>query len=179
MDTKDLLKQAKNSVEDIIKQITRKERMTPAELGYLTESVCLIEKINKIEENGNGEYDEGGSYSNTSRMSRNSYNSHNMMYDEPVYDDDMSYRRGRSSVTGRYVSRDGGSNDSSRGYYDSSGNYRSFEGGNSSRRYHDGNGYSGHSIQDRMIDKLERMYDEARTDHERRIVDEWINRLRG
>ena len=38
-------------------------------------------------------------------------------------------------------------------------------------------GYSGHSIKDRMIDKLESMYDEAKTDHERQIVDEWINRL--
>ena len=36
---------------------------------------------------------------------------------------------------------------------------------------------SGHSIKDRMIDKLESMYDEAKTDHERQIVDEWIARL--
>lgn len=38
-------------------------------------------------------------------------------------------------------------------------------------------GYSGHSIKDRMIAKLESMYDEAQTDHERQIVDEWIDRL--
>lgn len=38
-------------------------------------------------------------------------------------------------------------------------------------------GYSGHSIRDRMIAKLESMYDEAKTDHERQTVDEWINRL--
>ena len=45
-----------------------------------------------------------------------------------------------------------------------------------SRRYY--NGYSGHSIQDRMIDKLERMMDEAQTEHERQTVQTWINRLR-
>lgn len=38
-------------------------------------------------------------------------------------------------------------------------------------------GYSGHSIKDRMVAKLESMYDEAKTDHERQIVDEWIDRL--
>lgn len=38
-------------------------------------------------------------------------------------------------------------------------------------------GYSGHSIKDRMVAKLESMYDEAQTDHERQIVDEWIDRL--
>lgn len=46
-----------------------------------------------------------------------------------------------------------------------------------SRSYSRGRGYSGHSIKDRMVDKLESMYDEAQTDHERQIVDEWINRL--
>ena len=38
-------------------------------------------------------------------------------------------------------------------------------------------GYSGHSIKDRMIAKLEGMYDEAKTDHERQVIDQWIGRL--
>lgn len=54
--------------------------------------------------------------------------------------------------------------------------------GHSTRRYYDGanhhNGYSGHSIQDRMIDRLERMIDEAQTEHERQTVKEWIRRLK-
>ena len=45
-----------------------------------------------------------------------------------------------------------------------------------SRRYF--NGYSGHSIQDRMIDKLERMMDEAQSEHERQTVQSWINCLK-
>ena len=64
-----------------------------------------------------------------------------------------SYRPGRSMVTGRFTSRD----------YDP--------------RMHSRNGYSGHSIKDRMISKLEEMFDEAKTDHERQTVNEWITRL--
>ena len=58
-----------------------------------------------------------------------------------------SYDRGRSPVTGRYVSRD--------------------------------SGYSGHSINDRMISQLENMYDEAKTEYEREEVRKEIDRLRG
>lgn len=67
-----------------------------------------------------------------------------------------STRRGRSMTTGRYVSRDPYPNDMS---------YR--------RSYGDPymNGYSGHN---RMIDELERMRDSAQTEHERRMIDEWI-----
>ena len=36
---------------------------------------------------------------------------------------------------------------------------------------------SGHSIKDRMIDKLESMMDEAGTEYERQMVSEWINRI--
>ena len=35
-------------------------------------------------------------------------------------------------------------------------------------------GYSGHSIKDHMVARLEKMYDEAQTDHERQIINEWI-----
>lgn len=39
-------------------------------------------------------------------------------------------------------------------------------------------GYSRHSINDRMVDALEKMYDEAGTDHERRQIDKYIRMLR-
>lgn len=57
------------------------------------------------------------------------------------------YESGRSRTTGRYMSR--------------------------GRR----NGYSSHSIKDRMIDCLEKMMDEAGSDYERNTVSDWINRL--
>lgn len=69
-----------------------------------------------------------------------------------------SSRRGRSARTGRYVSRDGRSYGED--YYDS----------------YDG-GTSGHSITDRMIDQIERMYDSAKTEHERKELDKWITRI--
>lgn len=88
--------------------------------------------------------------------SRNSYNSGNIIR---PYEDDNSYRRGRNAATGRYVSRDDGY---------------------STRRYYDGeaprNGYSRHSV-NRMISQLEKMYDEAQSEHERQLIHEWIRRL--
>ena len=45
-----------------------------------------------------------------------------------------------------------------------------------SRRFYDG-GYSGHSIKDRMVAQLEKMYDEAQSEHERQTVSDWIRRL--
>lgn len=62
-----------------------------------------------------------------------------------------SYMRGRSPSTGRYMSR-GGSYDMER---------------------------SGHSIKDRVIDKLERMMDESSSDYERQTIRNYINDLRG
>lgn len=77
-------------------------------------------------------------------------------YDEEnrrIYNDGRdthSYERGRSARTGRYVSRDDGR-----------------------MMPH----YSGHSLRDRMIDKLESMYDEAATEHERKTLDKWIQKI--
>lgn len=71
-------------------------------------------------------------------------------YPSHYYDDSPmhSMRRGRSMKTGRYVSMDN---------YD--------------------RGISGHSITDRMVDQIERMYDSAKTEHERRELDKWITRI--
>lgn len=68
-----------------------------------------------------------------------------------MYEHD-SYRRGRSPSTGRYTSMDGDP-------------------------MHD-HGYSGHSIDDRIIDALERMMDEAKTEHEREKIMRRIDYIR-
>lgn len=39
-------------------------------------------------------------------------------------------------------------------------------------------GYSGHSIRDRMIASLENLYDDAGSQHEKTEIDNWISRLR-
>ena len=146
-----ILEKINDAIEEAIKPIVNKgASMTAAELEVLTKAVCTIEKIKQIEDADN--------YSDYSRNSYNGGNSYNY-YDEGNSNAGNSYRRGRSATTGRYVSRD------SAPYVD----------GYSSRRFYDG--YSGHSIKDRMVAQLEKMYDEAQTEHEKQTVNDWIRRL--
>ena len=81
---------------------------------------------------------------------RGSYNHAYNNYRDSYYDNyhGDSYERGRSPVTGRYISN---------------GSYE--------------HGYSGHSIKDRMIARLEDMYDDAKTEHERQVVSETIQKI--
>lgn len=78
-----------------------------------------------------------------------------------------SMRRGRSPSTGRYTSM------RSEPYMDS---YRDSYGMRNMGSYNDG--YSGHSINDRMIDALERMMDTAKTEHERETIRKRIEEIR-
>ena len=63
------------------------------------------------------------------------------------YNHGRSYRRGRSPRTGRYVSM--GMND----------------------------GVSRHSINDRIVSKLEHMMDESGSDYERSVIAGWIDKI--
>ena len=81
--------------------------------------------------------------------------------------DGYSNRRGRSATTGRYVSRNSGPDSYSRGMSHTD----EYSGRRSYRGSYD-NGYSSHN---RMIDQLERMYDEAKNERERHMIEEWIN----
>ena len=152
-----MLEKINDAIEEAIKPIINKgAAMTAAELEVLTKAVCTIEKIKQIE---NEEYS-GESFNNSfSRISRPV----NIDYSND-YDNGNSRERGRSPYTGRYVSRDDGY--STRRYYDGAPYSRNQE-----------NGYSGHSIKDRMIDALEKMYDTAQTEHERQTVNDWIRLL--
>ena len=77
-----------------------------------------------------------------------------------------SYRRGRDSMTGQFVSR---RND----HYNEPAEMMNVYGQNGVSN----TGYSRHSIKDRMIDRLEGMMDEAHTDYERRTIEDFIHRL--
>gem|GEM_PF-2814473 len=110
------LQRAKDTIEDVIKGITSKNDITPAQLEHLSKAVCIVEKLKSIERQDN-DYSEN------------------------------SYKRDRSHH------------------------------GDYSRRYNDSNGYSGRSIKDRMISRLEKMFDETQSEHEKQIVQEWIDRL--
>lgn len=156
-DLKKSLESLKEVLNEEIKKVTKKADITPVELENMTKTLCLIEKIKMIEEGK--EYWEDG-------QSGGYYGSRSYGLVGPAWNNDirmhdgLSGARMRSPSTGRYMS---GGNMSGRMYGNSYGMPDP--------------GYSGHSIKDRMIAKLESMYDEAKTDHERQIVDEWIDRL--
>lgn len=82
----------------------------------------------------------------------------NIQRTHPYMDDmnGMSGRRGRSSVTGRYISR---------GMDSSNTNGMNY-------------GQSGHSIKDRMIATLEQQMDNANSSYERQMIQEEINHIR-
>lgn len=156
-----ILDKINDAVEDAIRPIIAKgASMNAAELDVLAKAVCTIEKIKHIEILS-GNYDDGNSFE---AYLRNSYNS---------YDDGNSYRRGRSPITGRYVSRDSMPN------YDTT---RTYDSGASTRRYYDGgsnhNGYSGHSRNDMIIYHIENLIDAAQTEQERQFLSEWLRRVK-
>ena len=77
-------------------------------------------------------------------------------YGYSIYPHGHSYAPNRSRVTGRFMnSRDG--------MYSRDNSYDNMR--------------SGHSIKDRMISKLESMYDEASSPHEQQILSEWIGKI--
>ena len=86
------------------------------------------------------------------------YSEGRMMYG---VDEHMSYGPNRSPVTGRYIS----------------GNTSYGPHGNMRVSYGEPYGYSGHSIKDRMVAKLESLYDEATTDYDRQKITNTINRI--
>lgn len=145
------LMELKESIEREIKKVTKKADITPGELDNMNKALCAMESIKRIESMDGGMDGEqsGRSYG---RYYRDGY--------RDGYARDESYRRGRSEVTGRYISRDDAP-------HMESGRYRSRD-----------DGYSGHSINDRMVDQLERMMDEAQNDYEREQVQGWIEKLR-
>ena len=83
-----------------------------------------------------------------------------------------SYMRGRDAMTGRYTSR----GYDPYGHMSYNGPYETPMWSNGSRMPYD-MGYSGHSINDRMIAKLEGMMNEADSDYERQKIQEAISRM--
>ena len=129
MDTLEML-------DEQIKRVLKKGDISPQELSALKEAWELRAMIKCSEEMGD-------------EMSNDMMPRSYMMDPKRMYDGG-SYRRGRSSVTGRYMSREDG--------------------------YSSG-GYSGHSIKDRMIARLEGMYDEAKSEYEREEIQKEIRRI--
>lgn len=161
-----ILEKLMDHAEECLKEYSKKDEWHEGEMECAYKAAKLYETLQTIKMN-NGIWDEmkGDSGTSEARMPR--------IY----YGPDSSQMRGRDANTGRYMSRanrgynDYGRDDSymdrhnmSNGYYDEGMH------GNSNR---DGN-RSMHSIKDRAIDSLERMFDKAQTDHEKQKLDEFI-----
>ena len=119
-------------LESELDQIIASGTINPSEVKVVTDAVCLMLKTKEYEDWLSGE-DEGS-----------------------------SYRRGRSPVTGRYVSRSYGER------HNEPYNIDMYD-----------REYSGHSIKDRMVAKLETMVDMAKSDYERQEVINAIRTIEG
>lgn len=144
---------AQEVLEEEIKKLTKKGELSAQELCNLKEALSAVEHIMNVI---------GDMPEEANNMSGNSWTitpgyRHHMSYGEGYnqgysagYNNGASGRRGRSATTGRYVSRG----------------------------FDPEQDYSGHSVKDRMIDKLEQMIDSAKSDYERQMVMNEIDRIR-
>jgi hypothetical protein len=144
-ETMNVLESLEDSVIRELRLLNKKDTLSATEIKAASDAMCLLTKIKVYKEGGMVEDEDGQSYMMWPRDSYDDYSSRPRMTGN--YRINGSYDRGRSPVTGRYVSRE--------------------------------SGYSGHSINDRMIAQLENMYDEAKTEYEREEVRKEIDRLRG
>ena len=151
----ELLHKIEDIVTEELKRVAKKGDVQPAEWLNFKAAVCIMKEVKELEQMlSETEMDEGYSSRsyNTPFMPRMAYDGNRTYRVEGSYDNQngsMSRARGRSRTTGRYVSRDSA--------YDM--------------------GRSNHSIKDRMVDSLERMYDEAVTEHEKATIDDWIHKI--
>ena len=146
----------KDTLEEQVKLISKKgDKITQDEMMSLYYALKSLDKIDELMEKdmevSGKEYNEGyhGNYMRNSRYSRGYSNG----YSDGYNDGHMS-NGNRSPVTGKYISQNPTDN---RMYY--------------------GDHMYGHSIKDRMIAKIETMYDEAKSDHEKQVIANTISRI--
>jgi hypothetical protein len=63
-------------------------------------------------------------------------------------------------------------------YSESRGSYARSRNARTGRYMSSSRGYSGHSIEDRIVDNLEHMMDDANSDYERNVIHRWISKVR-
>jgi len=143
---RELIEKCEKLLEKEMKKIVDKGDLTPAELDNLKKALCIADML---------EGQSNGMYMDDPDMMSYGWN---IQRTHPYMDDmnGMSGRRGRSSVTGRYISR---------GMDSSNTNGMNY-------------GQSGHSIEDRMIATLEQQMDNANSSYERQMIQEEINHIR-
>lgn len=148
----ELVEKTEKKLESDLEKILSKPELTAADWDAVKKAWCIASMVEGYVE-GTPVGEDGMSYGSYG-MGRMHYGNQypnqyaNTMGYSSGEDYNMANGRMRSPVTGRYISN--GMN----------------------------NGYSGHSIEDRMIMALEQQMDAAKTDYERQIVEKEIQRLR-
>lgn len=143
----------KDTLKEQVRLLSKKgDKITQEEmmsLYYALKSLDKIDELMEKEMESEEKYSEG--YSHGTRYSRGYSRGYSDGYSDGHNGNMMKNdNSNRSPVTGRYISN-------GRNYY--------------------GDHMYGHSIKDRMIAKLETMYDEANSEHERQVVENTINRI--
>lgn len=154
------------SIEEEICTLLKKQPMTPQDvemLARLTDSMKDVATASGMKDYVDAVLETDDGMSHAIKMPKASYN---------------SFARGRSPFTGRFVSRDGIPMGTSTPHMSNLSYNRDYSNNmdNMSRRY-DG-GYSGHSVNDRMIASLEKEYDNANSEYEKEQIRKEIEHLR-
>lgn len=154
------------SIEEEICTLLKKQPMTPQDvemLSKLTDSMKDVATASGMKDYVDAVLETDDGMSHAIKMPKASYN---------------SFARGRSPFTGRFVSRDGVPMGTSMPHMSTLSYDRDYSNNmdNMSRRY-DG-GYSGHSVNDRMIASLEKEYDNANSEYEKEQIRKEIEHLR-
>lgn len=151
------------SIEEEICTLLKNQPLNPQSidlLAKLTDSMKDVVTASGMKDYVDAVLETDDGMSHTIKMPKASYN---------------SFARGRSPFTGRFVSRDGVPMGTSTPHMSTLSYDRDYS-NNMSRRY-DG-GYSGHSVNDRMIASLEKEYDRAESEYEKEQIRKEIEHLR-
>lgn len=155
-DEYEVYEKGRKVVLEELDKLFSKGTLSPAETEAAKCAVCLLNEMD--DKFGGGEMDEGYSERRGSRMSRRSYSMDNTM----SMDSRVPYRE--YAITS-YENRGGGNRSSNRS--------------SMAGQRHDSMGrYSGHSINDRMVECLEKLMDSAESDYEASKVKEMIHFIR-
>ena len=145
---------AKKELDELIKKGT----LSPTEVEAAKNTVCLINEIDKLTMKDEWHDETSGCHGMYYPPYEYSYGGgtrHTYSYDDRGATHSMA--RGRDPVSGRYIGR-GDDTTSGRRMY-------------GSFAY---DGRSGHSIEDRVIDKIEQMMDSAQSNYERERLNQFI-----
>lgn len=165
MDKMEIFEKGEEVVLKELSQLFSKGTLSPAETEAAKNGLCLLKEMEELMEVSEEGYSErrgrGGGYS-----SRRSYEGGSYGGQSYYMDDRMPFREyGIVSYEGGGSSRRGGMSNASRA-----------GGGGQSR---EGRGrYSSHSINDRIVEKLENLMDTAESDYERQKIHEFIRFVR-